>query len=143
MDFFNTPWVINRAARHADVQIPREAFVPCSVTQPRCENPSDPFSTPDTAPGVGTVVLEEETTTTGAPCFVILYNDDFHALDQVIHQIQKAVGVSASAAFEITMEAHTQGRAVCYTGTTEQCEKVANILREIRLTVEIDHYAGS
>jgi len=56
--------------------------------------------------------------------------------------VQKAAGVSAHEAFEITMEAHSKGRAVCYSGDIEECQKVAAILREIRLTVEIDHYAG-
>jgi ATP-dependent Clp protease adaptor protein ClpS len=95
-----------------------------------------------TSPGVTTAEVAEEETTPALPYYVILYNDDFHPIDEVIRQVQKATGVSVHEAFEITMEAHTHGRAVCYTGPIEDCEKVAAVLREIKLTVEIDHYAG-
>jgi len=102
----------------------------------------EPPAKPRIAPGVTTAELAEEETTPSLPYYVILYNDDFHALDEVVLQVQKAVGVSVHEAFEITMEAHTRGKAVCYTGDIESCEKVAAVLREIKLTVEIDHYAG-
>jgi len=69
---------------------------------------------------------------------VILYNDDFHAFDDVVRQVQKATGASTEDAFAITMQAHESGRAVCYRGPQEACLKVADILREIRLHVEID-----
>ena len=98
--------------------------------------------TPQENPGVGTIELVEEEVETGLPYFVILYNDDFHTLDQVVLQVQKATGASASDAFEITMQAHTNGKAVCYSGDHDECAKVANILREIKLTAEVDHYAG-
>ncbi len=94
------------------------------------------------APGVGTVTLEEMETETTTPYFVVLFDDDFHTIDQVVHQVQKATGLSAHDAFEVTVEAHEKGRAVCYSGELEECERVGNILREIKLTVEIDHYPG-
>ncbi|MBI5136522.1 MAG: ATP-dependent Clp protease adaptor ClpS [Nitrospirae bacterium] len=98
---------------------------------------------PEENPGVGTVVLDEEQTTDALPYYVILFNDDFHTIDQVVLQVQKATGASLHDAFEITMQAHANGKAVCYTGDLEECEKVANILREIKLTAEVDHYAGA
>lgn len=98
---------------------------------------------PSENPGVGTVEVVEEEIANALPYFVILYNDEVHGIDEVVHQVQKAVGVSASKAFEITMEAHSKGRAVCYSGEIAACEKVAACLREIKLTVEIDHYAGA
>jgi ATP-dependent Clp protease adapter protein ClpS len=102
----------------------------------------EPPSEPRTAPGVTTMEEIGEETEPALPYYVILYNDDFHGIDEVVLQVQKAVGVSVQEAFEITMEAHTRGKAVCYTGDIEDCEKVAAVLREIKLTVEIDHYAG-
>lgn len=69
---------------------------------------------------------------------VILYNDDVHAFDDVVRQVQKATGVSTEEAFAITLQAHETGRAVCYVGSEDRCEKVADILREIALHVEID-----
>jgi hypothetical protein len=38
----------------------------------------------------------------------------------------------------MTLEAHSAGRAIAYTGTYEECERAAGILREIRLQVETD-----
>ena len=81
--------------------------------------------------------LDEETQP-DLPWNVILYNDDHHSFDAVIFQVQKATGVSLERAYEITMEAHHKGRAICYTGPLERCEHVADILRQIQLTVEID-----
>lgn len=72
------------------------------------------------------------------PWNVILYNDDHHSFEEVILQVQKAIGSSLERAYEITMEAHAKGRAVCYTGPLERCEHVAEVLRQIALKVEID-----
>jgi ATP-dependent Clp protease adapter protein ClpS len=69
---------------------------------------------------------------------VILYNDDVHGFDDVVRQVQKATGVVTEEAFAITLHAHETGRAVCYAGPRDACEKVAEILREIALHVEID-----
>jgi ATP-dependent Clp protease adapter protein ClpS len=69
---------------------------------------------------------------------VILYNDDLHAFDDVVRQVQRATGASTEDAFAITMQAHETGRAVCYMGPHDACAKVADILREIGLHVEID-----
>lgn len=72
------------------------------------------------------------------PWVVILYNDDFHNFDEVILQLQKATGCSLESAEAIAFEAHTSGRAIAYTGSMEECERVAAILRQIRLQVETD-----
>ena len=82
--------------------------------------------------------VEEEEERLRRPWIVILYNDDWHPYDQVVFQVQKATGCSLEEAEWITWEAHTQGRAIAYTGTAEECERVAGVLREIRLQVETD-----
>ena len=74
----------------------------------------------------------------GGPWVVILYNDDYHGFDEVILQVQKATGCSLETAEAITYEAHLTGRAIAYTGTAEECERVAGVLRQIRLQVETD-----
>lgn len=81
---------------------------------------------------------QEEEERLRRPWVVILYNDDWHPYDQVVFQVQKATGYSLERAEAITHEAHVKGRSVAYHGTHEQCERVANILREIRLQVETD-----
>ena len=75
------------------------------------------------------------------PWNVILYNDDFHSMDEVVRQVQKATGCSLETAAAITVEAHNSGRAICYSGSLEECTKAANILKEISLHVEIDQPA--
>ncbi len=80
---------------------------------------------------------EEQETEKAIPWNVILYNDDHHTFNAVVLQVQKATGVALNVAFEITMEAHTKGRAICYSGSHFDCEKVAAVLREIGLSVEI------
>lgn len=71
------------------------------------------------------------------PWKVILYNDDIHTFDQVILQLQKATGCTVSRATRIAMEAHFRGKAVAYSGDFSECHKIAGILREIGLMVEI------
>ncbi|MCI0528892.1 MAG: ATP-dependent Clp protease adaptor ClpS [Nitrospira sp.] len=88
--------------------------------------------------GVIDLIEEEDKTAKGSPWCVILFNDEFHSFDEVILQVQKATGVSLKTAFEITLEAHTMGRAVCFSGPLPDCERVAGILRQIDLHVEIE-----
>ena len=114
--------------------------LPTRMLPTRLEDPSIP-DRPE-APSVGTLELEGQEVAASLPFYVILFNDDHHGIDEVVLQVQKATGVSLHQAFEITMEAHTKGKAVCFTGEIDACEKVAAVLREIKLTVEIDHYAG-
>ena len=74
----------------------------------------------------------------GPPWMVILFNDDYHAFDEVIAQVQKATGCSPSEAFQITYAAHTNGQAVAYVGDKPQCETVAKVLHEIDLHAELE-----
>lgn len=69
---------------------------------------------------------------------VIIYDDDWHSMDEVVLQLQKATGCSLEKAAEIMFEAHTKGRAICYNGQRDECHRVARVLREIRLQVEVD-----
>ena len=74
----------------------------------------------------------------GDPFQVVLYNDDIHAFDVVVRQVQKATGVPEAKAVAITLLAHETGRAICFVGAREQCLGVADVLREIGLQVEVD-----
>jgi len=69
---------------------------------------------------------------------VIVYNDDWHTYDEVILQLQKATGCSLELATMLTREIDMSGRAVVYKGEKLECRKVATVLREIRLQVELD-----
>lgn len=72
------------------------------------------------------------------PYIVILYNCDCHTFDDVIRQMQKATGCSLEKGEAVAYEVDSRGRAVVYAGTQDECERVANILREIGLQVETD-----
>ena len=91
-----------------------------------------------TIPGVGEILEEDLLGEVATPWRVILYNDDVHSFEEVVLQVQKATGYSLERAESITFEAHSQGRAVAFTGDKEECRRVATVLREIRLQVEID-----
>ena len=91
-----------------------------------------------TTPGIVEVVDEDVTPEVTGPWNVILYNDDWHSIDEVVFQVQKATGYSLERAVEVTLEAHHRGRAIAFTGAKEECKRVATVLREIRLQVEID-----
>lgn len=71
------------------------------------------------------------------PWQVILFNDDVHSFDEVILQVQKAVNCPLLEATRITLAAHQNGKAVAYKGPFKACCRVAAILREIQLIVEI------
>lgn len=81
---------------------------------------------------------EETTTRTTRPWQVVLYNDDVHPFDRVVLQVQKATGKSETEAYRITLEAHSRGKSVAYIGPLEDCQRVAGVLRRIRLQVEVD-----
>lgn len=79
---------------------------------------------------------DSETNDTGFR--VILYDDDYHSMDEVVMQIQKATGYDELRAIQIMLEAHRSGRAICFRGGRSECHRVAGILRQIRLQVEVD-----
>ncbi len=69
---------------------------------------------------------------------VLLFNDDFHGMDEVVLQIQKATGYSLEKAEAIMFDAHTHGQTVVYAGELADCNRVADVLMEIRLTVVVE-----
>lgn len=83
---------------------------------------------------------EDEITDDQGPFVVILYNDDYHDIMDVVAQLQKATGYDIDRCIGIMWEAHTRGRSIAYTGSEEDCERVAKVLRQIRLQVETDRF---
>jgi len=72
------------------------------------------------------------------PWIVILYNCDCHTFDDVISILQKATGCSQEKGLAIAIEVHTRGRAICFSGSREECDRVASIIASVRLQVETD-----
>ena len=99
-------------------------FVETPVIEPIVEDAPQERSTP---PGAG-----------GSKFRVVLYDDDYHDVEEVASQLQKATQYSAQKCWAIMLEAHNKGRAICYHGSREKCHDVARVLREIRLQCEVD-----
>lgn len=81
---------------------------------------------------------EDVKTEATRPWNVILYNDDVHAFDEVVLQVQKATGKALAEAHRITLEAHNKGKSVAFTGDVAECQRVAAVLRKIGLLVDVD-----
>ena len=88
----------------------------------------------DTLP-ISTVNVD---TTFERPKNLVLYNDNFHSMDEVANQICKAINCDQMKAAQIMLEAHMKGRAIVFTGSLERCELVESILNEIRLGTKIE-----
>jgi ATP-dependent Clp protease adaptor protein ClpS len=56
------------------------------------------------------------------PYHVVLANDDQHTIEFVIDVLRKVLGAPMERAVQLTMEAHTSGRAVIWTGPKEVAE---------------------
>jgi ATP-dependent Clp protease adapter protein ClpS len=74
----------------------------------------------------------------GRPYNCILFNDDFHAMNEVASQIVKAIHCDSGTAIALMMEAHRKGRAIIYTGGLERCEHVSAVLEEIKLGTKVE-----
>ncbi len=74
----------------------------------------------------------------GGPYIVILYNDEVHTFDDVTFILMKATGCTAERGDQIATEVDAKGRAICFDGTREDCERVAEIIATIKLQVEVD-----
>jgi len=83
-------------------------------------------------------LFDETTHSLLSDYIVIVFDNEYNTWEEVIGILQKATGCSLDAAEAITYEAHLTGRAIAYNGTQEECERVAGILRQIRLQVETD-----
>lgn len=71
------------------------------------------------------------------PWKLILYNDEIHTFDEVINQLIKALHCNEQKAEELTIKVHTEGKAIVFQGTFEECFEKNNILCEIQLVTEI------
>jgi len=81
---------------------------------------------------------ESEEVTTEEPAKVILFNDDIHSFEEVITQLMKALRCTEPHAESLALEAHTNGKAMVYTGEMVKCIEVSGILEEISLVTQIE-----
>ncbi len=74
---------------------------------------------------------------TAPPWMTILHNCDCHTFEQVVHQLQKAIGCSEAEGWQIAWQVHNNGRAVVKVGPEDECVRVGNILAAIGLVVTV------
>jgi ATP-dependent Clp protease adaptor protein ClpS len=72
------------------------------------------------------------------PSVVVLFNDEEHTFDEVIHQIMKATGCDGARAEALTLEVHNTGQAAVFEGSMTECLHVSGILEEISLHTQIE-----
>lgn len=69
---------------------------------------------------------------------VFLFNCECHSFEEVIGQLLKAVpGMTRPLAEELAWRAHTQGLAEVYRGSASECDRVAKVLGETGLIVQV------
>ncbi len=101
--------------------------------------PAGPAQAPPARPGQ--TVPEEVAdlgTGGGEGSKVFLFNCDCHSFEEVIVQLLKAVpGMTRPLAEELAWRAHTQGLAEAYRGGAPECDRVARVLGETGLIVQV------
>ena len=69
---------------------------------------------------------------------VFLFNCECHTFEDVITQLLKAVpGMTRALAEELAWRVHTQGLAEVYRGSAAECDRVAKVLGETGLIVQV------
>jgi ATP-dependent Clp protease adapter protein ClpS len=82
--------------------------------------------------------IEEITGTAVAPPWItVLHNCDCHTFEDVVRQLQKAIGCSEAEGWEIAWQVHNSGKAVVKVGPEPECVRVGNILAAIGLIVTV------
>jgi ATP-dependent Clp protease adaptor protein ClpS len=82
--------------------------------------------------------VEDRITEGGEGSQVFLFNCDCHTFDDVISQLLKAVpGMTRPMAEELAWRVHTTGLAEVYRGGASDCDRVARILGETGLIVQV------
>ena len=71
------------------------------------------------APTTETAPREDTRTRRIPPYNVILLNDDHHSMQFVVEVLCKVFGYNVERCMELMLKAHTDGRAVVYTGPRE------------------------
>ena len=89
-------------------------------------------------PDVAPVVEDDTEVAVDTPWRVILYDDDIHTFDEVIHQLVKATGCSVQRAEKHAWTVHTVGKDTVFEGEFFECFRVQGVLREIQLVTEIE-----
>ena len=84
------------------------------------------YESADQDSSVGTVVVpdrQQQQNTKRQPKYhVLLWDDDHHSYEYVIHMMRTLLGHQSERSYEIASEVDSSGRAVCLTTTLEHAE---------------------
>jgi ATP-dependent Clp protease adaptor protein ClpS len=95
-------------------------------------------SRPQNSGQVAPEEVEDRTTGGGAGSKVFLFNCECHTFEEVITQLLKAVpGMTRPLAEELAWRVHNTGLAEVYRGGPSDCDRVAKILGETGLIVQV------
>lgn len=105
-------------------------------------NDSNPEKLPSPQPSSPDVEVQDKpedksSTDEDNPWKLFLYNDEVHTFEEVISQLIKALGCNRSKAEKIARKAHSEGKALVFEGTFEECFEINTVLQEIQLVTEI------
>ncbi|TGN14406.1 ATP-dependent Clp protease adaptor ClpS [Leptospira ilyithenensis] len=87
-------------------------------------------------------IIEDETEESSQNVYfskVILFNDLINDFGHVEDCLMKICFKSKKEAKKIALEAHNNGKAICFIGSSEECETVAEKLSAEHLTVSINN----
>jgi ATP-dependent Clp protease adapter protein ClpS len=74
---------------------------------------------------------------TAPPWMTILHNCDCHTFEEVVKQLQRAIGCTEAEGWDIAWRVHNTGKAVVKIGPEPECVRVGNILAAIGLVVTV------
>lgn len=87
------------------------------------------------APGIA--VLDDVGTDRDQPWLVLLWDDPVNLTGYVTRALQAVFGYSREKAAQLMLEAHTRGKAVCWSGGREQAEAYATELHTWSLNATV------
>jgi ATP-dependent Clp protease adapter protein ClpS len=73
----------------------------------------------------------------GGHWIVTVYDNDYNSIDQVILILLKATGCTLREAEIETWEIHNLGQSVVHHGEEDECQKVADVIAQIGIRVEV------
>lgn len=68
---------------------------------------------------------------------VVIYNNDFNSMDEVVEVLMRATGCPTEEAIIETWEAHTYGKAPVHFSGRDECELVAAMIASIGVRTEV------
>ena len=71
------------------------------------------------------------------PWMTVLHNCECHTFEEVVRQLQKAIGCSEPEGWKIAWQVHNTGKAVVKIGPEAECVRVGNVLAAIGLVVTV------